>query len=275
MTDFAPLHSSQVALLHSTPHPNRGWWWSSWSAPLATPCSAPLPRVEQPFLPINNEDVMNKPMQRGSLQRALLSPSQLKLPPFAYAVSGPSLCPGCLYTVGNRSDAQRAEFFAVTAMAAVTGRAEVIGWEQAPGRVVIAADIDQINNLIQPKIRLVAAAWGVALPDPGRMIFTSASEPVRQLFARLDSLTGAFNVVRSKWPFALVIIDQLDVLEGPLLGLSDKGVVLVDPLHVGQCRLLTRLEGKPAVIVGQAPHRQIAHPIIVDELKASAEARNG
>jgi hypothetical protein len=38
------------------------------------------------------------------------------------------------------------------------------------------------------------------------------------------------------------------------------------PLHVGQCRLLTHLEGKPAVVVGQRPRRHIAHPIIVNEL---------
>ena len=42
-----------------------------------------------------------------------------------------------------------------------------------------------------------------------------------------------------------------------------------------QYRLLTRLKGKPAVAVGQHPFWQISHPIIVDELKAKAEASNG
>jgi hypothetical protein len=130
-----------------------------------------------------------------------------------------------------------------------------VGWENAPGRVVIVAEIEQIN-LIQDKIRLVAAAWSVALPDSGRMIFTSGSgEPVRELYAGLDTLRGAFSgpadVVPSKGPFALVIVDQ-------------------GPLHVDQCRLLTDLEGKPAVVVGQKPHRQISHPIVVDEVKSEA-----
>ena len=98
----------------------------------------------------------------------------LKLPPFKYAVSGPSLCPGHLYRVDSRSDEHRAEFFAVTALAAVTDL-PAIGWDDAPGRVVIVGDVDQINNFIQPKIRLLAQAWGVALPDPGRMIFVGRS----------------------------------------------------------------------------------------------------
>ena len=38
---FAPPRFSPVALLHSTPHPYRGWWWSKANAPLAPPCSAP------------------------------------------------------------------------------------------------------------------------------------------------------------------------------------------------------------------------------------------
>src|ERR1700722_15033931 len=68
------------------------------------------------------------------------------------------------------SDEHRAEFFAVTALAAVTDL-PAIGWDDAPGRVVIVGDVDQINNFIQPKIRLLARAWGVALPDPSRMIY--------------------------------------------------------------------------------------------------------
>jgi hypothetical protein len=188
----------------------------------------------------------------------------LKLPPFKYAVSGPSLCPGHLYRVDSRSDEHRAEFFAVTALAAVTDL-PAIGWDDAPGRVVIVGDVDQINNFIQPKIRLLARAWGVALPDPGRMIFVGKSEPVQQLFARLDTLRG-------EGPFSLVIIDQMDMLEGPV-GITAKGAVVEHPLHVEQCRLLTRLDGNPAVVVGQKPHRQIAHPIIVDELRPAQTAQ--
>src|ERR1700727_2388681 len=58
----------------------------------------------------------------------------LKLPPFKYAVSGPSLCPGHLYRVDSCSDEHRAEFFAVTALAAVTDL-PAIGWDvsMAPG----------------------------------------------------------------------------------------------------------------------------------------------
>ena len=56
---------------------------------------------------------MKKPMKpSGSLQRALLSQSQLKLPPFKYEVSGSGLCLGRLCRVGNRSDEHRAEYFA-------------------------------------------------------------------------------------------------------------------------------------------------------------------
>jgi len=47
---------------------------------------------------------------------------------------------------------------------------------------------------------------------------------------------------------------------------------LEHPLHVEQCRLLTRLDGRIAVVVGQKPHRQIAHPIIVDELRPAQTA---
>src|ERR1700720_385850 len=161
----------------------------------------------------------------------------LKLPPFKYAVSGPSLCPGHLYRVDSRSDEHRAEFFAVTALAAVTDL-PAIWWDDAPGRVVIVGDVDQINNFIQPKIRLLARAWGVALPDPSRMIFVGRSEPVWELFARLDTL----DLVPSKGPFSLVIIDQTDMLEGPV-GITAKGAVVEHPLHVEQCRLLTRLDG--------------------------------
>jgi len=199
----------------------------------------------------------------------------LKLPPFKYAVSGPSLCPGHLYRVDSRSDEHRAEFFAVTALAAVTDL-PAIGWDDAPGRVVIVGDVDQINNFIQPKIRLLAQAWGVALPDPGRMIFVGRSEPVGELFARLDTLRGAFNgaadLVPSKGPFSRVIIDQMDMLEGPV-GITAKGAAVEHPLHVEQCRLLTRLDGNPVVVVGQKPHRQIAHPIIVDELRPAQTAQ--
>ena len=189
---------------------------------------------------------------------AFLSQSQIKLPPFKYEVSGPGLCPGRLYRVESRSDEHRAEYFAVVALAAVTGL-PAVGWEDAPGRVVIAAEIDQIT-LIQDKIRLVAAAWGVALPDPGRVIFCSfSSGPVDRLYAGLDVMSGALNGtgrVPSEGPFALVIIDQLDVFEGPR--------------QFEQYRLLTGLKGNPAVAVGQAPYRQINHPIIVGELKAKA-----
>ena len=184
----------------------------------------------------------------------------LKLPPFKYAVSGPSLCPGHLYRVDSRSDEHRAEFFAVTALAAVTDL-PAIGWDDAPGRVVIVGDVDQINNFIQPKIRLLAQAWGVALPDPGRMIFVGRSEPVQQLFARLDTLRG-------EGPFSLVIIDQMDMLEGPV-GITANGAAVEHPLHVEQCRLLTRLDGNPAVVVGQKPHRQI-----IPHHRRRAEARS-
>jgi hypothetical protein len=54
---------------------------------------------------------MKKPMKpSGSPQRALLSQSQLKLPPFKYQVSGLGL--GRLYRVGSRSDEHGAEYFA-------------------------------------------------------------------------------------------------------------------------------------------------------------------
>jgi hypothetical protein len=184
---------------------------------------------------------------------------------------------GHLYRVDSRADEHRAEFFAVTALAAVTDL-PAIGWDDAPGRVVIVGDVDQINNFIQPKIHLLAQAWGVALPDPGRMIFVGRSEPVRELFARLDTLRGEFSgtadLVPSKGPFSLVIIYQMDMLEGPV-GITAKGSVVEHPLYVEQCRLLTRLDGNPAVVVGQKPHRQIAHPIIVDELRPGrVEARS-
>ena len=59
----------------------------------------------------------------------------LKLPPFKYAVSGPSLCPGHLYRVDSRSDEHRAEFFAVTALAAAMDL-PAIGWWVSPAVVV-------------------------------------------------------------------------------------------------------------------------------------------
>jgi hypothetical protein len=43
-----------------------------------------------------------------SLTHAFLSQSQLKPPPFAFKVTGPDLCLGHLYTVGNRSNEHRA-----------------------------------------------------------------------------------------------------------------------------------------------------------------------
>ena len=119
----------------------------------------------------------------------------------------------------------------------------------------------------------------VAVLDEGGellMIFVGRSEPVRGLFARLDTLRGEFSgtadLVPSKGPFSLVIIDQMDMLEGPV-GITAKGAVVEHPLHVEQCRLLTRLDGNPAVVVGQKPHRQIAHPIIVDELRPAQTAQ--
>jgi hypothetical protein len=45
-----------------------------------------------------------------------------------------------------------------------------------------------------------------------------------------------------------------------------QGNLFTGPLHVEQCRLLTHLEGKPVVVVGQRPRRHIAHPIIANEL---------
>src|ERR1035437_3343878 len=47
MTDL--LHSTFGSLLCSAtpPHPIGGWWWSSRSAPLAPPCSAPPFQVGQ------------------------------------------------------------------------------------------------------------------------------------------------------------------------------------------------------------------------------------
>ena len=113
----------------------------------------------------------------------------LKLPPFKYSVSRPSLCAGHLYRVDSRSDEQRAEFFAVTALAAVTDL-PAIGWDDAPGRVAIIGDVDRINDSIQPKIRLLAQTWGVALPDAGRMIFVGRSESVRGLFGAPRHLAG-------------------------------------------------------------------------------------
>ena len=108
------------------------------------------------------------------------------------------------------------------------------------------------------------------------MIFVGRSEPVQELFARLDTLrdefSGTADLVPSRGPFSLVIIDQMDMLEGPV-GITAKGAVVEHPLHVEQCRLLTRLDGNPAVVVGQKPHRQIAHPIIVDELSPAQTAQ--
>src|SRR5258708_19970606 len=94
----------------------------------------------------------------------------LQLPPFKSAVSGPSLCPGHLYRVDSRSDEHRAEFFAVTALAAVTDL-PAIGWDDAPGRVVIVGDVDQINNFIQPKIPLLPQPRALALPPPPPLPF--------------------------------------------------------------------------------------------------------
>ena len=109
------------------------------------------------------------------------------------------------------------------------------------------------------------------------MIFVGRSEPVRELFARLDTLRGEFSgtadLVPSKGPFSLVIIDQMDMLEGPV-GITAKGAAVLETvLHALADRRLTRLDGNPAVVVGQKPHRQIAHPIIVDELRPAQTAQ--
>lgn len=146
---------------------------------------------------------MKKPTR---LQRKLLSPSQIKSPPFAFKVSGPSLCPGHLYVIGNRSDEQRAEYFAAIAMAAVTGRTDTGCWEEdTPGQVCVVAEIDQ-TNLIQDKMRLVAQAWGVDLAALERRLrFGSRSALSAQRLLRvLEGDTG-------QEPFALIIIDQLGV----------------------------------------------------------------
>ena len=162
----------------------------------------------------------------------------LKLPPFKYAVSGPSLCPGHLYRVDSRSDEHRAEFFAVTALAAVTDL-PAIGWDDAPGRVVIVGDVDQINNFIQPKIRLLAQAWGVALPHPGRMIFVGRSEPLREVGPAmmavlwlktilvilppyvLAGMAISLALTRSPWPIGLVYgVDLIGAASGCLLVLA-------------------------------------------------------
>ncbi len=114
-----------------------------------------------------------------SLERALLSTSQLKLPPFKYEVSGPSLCPGRLYTLNNRSDEHRLQFFAATALAAVTGRPELIGWENAPGRVPIVVPRHVFRALQDPFVAL-ARHWEIELPDlNGRLRFLASDDAPR------------------------------------------------------------------------------------------------
>ncbi len=197
---------------------------------------------------------MNKPMQpRGSLQRALLSTSQLKPPPFKYEVSGPSLCPGHLYTVGNRSDEHRAEYFAALALSAVVGRADLPVWENEPGLVAVVVSNEQ-SAILADKVLLVAQAWGINLPITDRLNTCGCcSGPVERLRYDLERDTG-------DEPFSLIIVDQLDAL--------------TDSAPVEHFRQLTRLRGNPAVVVGHKPHRQISPPIIVSELRAKTEAHH-
>ena len=59
------------------------------------------------------------------------------------------------------------------------------------------------------------------------MIFAADQISVRGLFARLDTLRGAFSgtgdIVPSKGPFSLVIIEQMGMLEGPV-GITRQGL---------------------------------------------------
>ena len=99
---------------------------------------------------------------------------------------------------------------------------------------------------------------------------------MRELFARLDILRGEFSgtadLVPSKGPFSWSSSIRWTCWKGRSASPA-KGAAVEHPLYVEQCRLLTSLDGNPAVVVGQKPHRQIAHPIIVDELRPAQTAQ--
>jgi hypothetical protein len=114
--------------------------------------------------------------------------------------------------------------------------------------VCVVAEIDQ-TNLIQDKMRLVAQAWGVDLAALERRLRFGSGDALsaQRLLRVLEGDTG-------HEPFALIIIDQLGVLEGPR--------------EFEQFRQLTHIKHRPvAVAVGHDPLRRINHPIVVDELK--------
>ena len=139
----------------------------------------------------------------------------LKLPPFQISlVSGPSLCPGHLYRVDSRSDEHRAEVLRRDGLGCSYGSPSNREQDDAPGRIVIVGDVDQINNFIQPKIRLLAQAWASrSSPIPAHARSSSADQnPCGRLRA-----TAMMAVL---WLKAILVILPPYVLAGMAISLA-------------------------------------------------------
>ena len=127
------------------------------------------------------------------------------------------------------------EFFAVTALAAVTDL-PAIGWDDAPGRVVIVGDVDQINNFIQPKMRL-------RRPGVGRRPPRSRPHDLRrQIRTRAAAIRAPRHLAgrgrHSPWSSS----DQMDMLEEAGCASPPTVPRWSTRSTLEQCRLLTRLD---------------------------------
>ena len=192
---------------------------------------------------------VTQPKRRMSLKRALFSPSLIKPPPLEYAVRGPALCPGRIYTLGNRSDAVRADFFAISGVAAALGRPDLIGWENQPGRVVIVAAPARIDGF-RERVKLVAKAYGVRLRDLNERVVIATSANAPETFA----LSLEKNAPGSG-PFALICVDQFDTLaSAPRRSWS-------------RFLPLARIKGHPAVVVGLRQFHGMHCALKLEEIK--------
>jgi hypothetical protein len=149
----------------------------------------------------------------------------------------------------------------VTIAGAVTGRADLPGWEDAPGRVIIVAS-KRNAELFKAMLGTLVTLRGICCTHEATFITPGERAcTADDLRRRLERLCG-------DEPLAAIVVDHPDLIaQGYTPGVGDPSTERFRPL--------TEINGKPvAVVVSSEPDRGLGHPVIVTELKADAEARH-
>jgi hypothetical protein len=161
--------------------------------------------------------------------------------PLAYAIE-PILRASSLYTLTARTGHGKTAFLVVAALAIATGRKDIIGLEASRGRVAFLT----FENPDDARMRFIIAAYALNVtPDE-----IGSSIMVLDARAKPEEVLKELIALAEAEPFSLIIVDTFAAFfDGDDTNDAKQGGEFMRRL-----RPLTKLKGKPAVLVA-------AHPI--------------